>query len=112
MEAPDETARARIPSDLHTVFPDTKGIVEEIRIRGLPRGFPYWAPGRRVLQNAVERPGGIVYFAGDRRRHGPRPTRGAGDPPAAGRHRGKRPKSVLTALLSYRHTISHLRILS
>ena len=57
--------RRRMLDDLHAVFPETRGLVEETWIRRLPRGFPYWKPGRLAIQDALARPAGNVFFAGD-----------------------------------------------
>lgn len=63
--APDDEIRDRILSDVHAVFPETRGVIEETWIRRLPRGYPYWSPGRLALQDAIARPLGNIFFAGD-----------------------------------------------
>ncbi len=65
MKASDQEIRDRLLSDVHAVFPETRGLIEETWIRRLPHGYPYWAPGRLSLQDAVARPHGNIYFAGD-----------------------------------------------
>ena len=65
MNASDQEIRDTLLSDVHAVFPETHGLVEETWIRRLPHGYPYWSPGRLALQDAIARPHGNIYFAGD-----------------------------------------------
>jgi len=65
MNATDQEIRDRLLSDVHAVFPETRGLIEETWIRRLPHGYPYWSPGRLALQDAIARPHGNIYFAGD-----------------------------------------------
>ena len=65
MGATDQEIRERLLSDVHAVFPETRGLIEETWIRRLPDGYPYWSPGRLALQDAIARPHGNIYFAGD-----------------------------------------------
>ena len=63
--ASDREIRERFLSDVHAVFPETRGLIEETWIRRLPHGYPYWSPGRLALQDAIARPHGNIFFAGD-----------------------------------------------
>ena len=65
MNATDQEIRDTLLSDVHAVFPETRGMIEETWIRRLTHGYPYWAPGRLALQDAVARPLGNIFFAGD-----------------------------------------------
>ncbi len=65
LNAPDQEIRDRLLSDIHAVFPETRDLIEETWIRRLPHGYPYWSPGRLALQDAIARPHGNIYFAGD-----------------------------------------------
>ena len=65
LNAADQEIRDRLLSDVHAVFPETRGLIEETWIRRLPHGYPYWSPGRLSLQDAIARPHGNIYFAGD-----------------------------------------------
>ncbi|MGE0093637.1 MAG: flavin monoamine oxidase family protein [Alphaproteobacteria bacterium] len=65
LNATDQEIRDRLLSDVHAVFPETRGLIEETWIRRLPHGYPYWSPGRLALQDAIARPHGSIYFAGD-----------------------------------------------
>lgn len=65
MDATDQEIRDRLLSDVHAVFPETRGQIEETWIRRLTHGYPFWAPGRLARQDALARPLGNVFFAGD-----------------------------------------------
>lgn len=65
MNQPDELIRARFLADVYAVFPEVEGLVEETWIRRVPRGYPFWEPGRLGRQQALARPFENVYFAGD-----------------------------------------------
>jgi oxygen-dependent protoporphyrinogen oxidase len=64
-ELDDAEVEARFLSDLHDLYPQTRGIVEETVIQRWPRGLPYPRPGRSLLQPALLRPLDPVYLAGD-----------------------------------------------
>ena len=61
----DETVRDTFLADLHTVLPETRGIVAETVVHRWQRGFPYWPPGRLARQEALARPFRNLHFAGD-----------------------------------------------
>lgn len=61
----DDAVRERFLADLHDLFPETRGIVEEVAVRRWERGLPYPRPGRSLLQAALTRPLGPVVLAGD-----------------------------------------------
>jgi oxygen-dependent protoporphyrinogen oxidase len=61
----DAEVERRFLSDLHDLYPQTRGIVEETVIQRWPRGLPYPRPGRSLLQHALLRPLDPVYLAGD-----------------------------------------------
>lgn len=65
MSASDAEIRERLLSDVYAVYPETRGLIDETWIRRLPRGFPFWEPGRLRRQPALARPHKTVYFAGD-----------------------------------------------
>ncbi|MDR6955409.1 oxygen-dependent protoporphyrinogen oxidase [Ancylobacter sp. 3268] len=60
----DEIAR-RFKADLEKLFPQARGIVEEIVIQRWPLGAPYSFPGRAALQSALTRDLGRLHLAGD-----------------------------------------------
>jgi oxygen-dependent protoporphyrinogen oxidase len=55
----------RFHADLHALFPELQGIVQETVIRRWERGLPYPRPGRSLLQPALTRPLGPIHLAGD-----------------------------------------------
>ncbi len=61
----DETIAERFVADLHELFPEARGIVEETVIQRWERGLPYPRVGRSLLQPALTRPLDPVYLAGD-----------------------------------------------
>ncbi len=65
LSASDARIRERLLSDVHAVYPETRGLIEETWIRRLPQGFPFWEPGRLRRQPALARPHKTVFFAGD-----------------------------------------------
>ena len=65
LEAPEEEIRRLFLDDVYAVFPHLKGQIEETWIRRIRHGYPFWAPGRLAAQDAIARPLGNVYFAGD-----------------------------------------------
>lgn len=52
-------------TDLESLFPETRGIVREIKVQRWPKGAPYSFPGRAALQPALTSPLGRVFLAGD-----------------------------------------------
>ena len=65
MKRSDEEIRELFLADLHEIFPETRGIVQETWVQRWQRGYPFWAPGRLGHQSALARPYGTVHFAGD-----------------------------------------------
>ena len=61
----DEEVADRFVSDLVGIYPDLRGIVEEVMIQRWERGLPYAAVGRSRLQERLTRPLGRVHLAGD-----------------------------------------------
>lgn len=65
MKHTDDEIRELFLTDLHEIFPETRGIVSETWVQRWERGYPYWAPGRLAHQGALARPHGNIHFAGD-----------------------------------------------
>lgn len=65
MSRSDDAIRSCFLSDVHAIFPEVEGQVEETWIRRLPRGYPFWEPGRLGRQAALARPLENIHFAGD-----------------------------------------------
>jgi oxygen-dependent protoporphyrinogen oxidase len=65
MERDDDQIERAFLDDLHAVYPQTRGIVQETALLRLPRMLPYAVPGRSAVQPALERPLGRVQLAGD-----------------------------------------------
>ncbi len=61
----DAAITARYLADLHDLYPETRGLVEEVVIQRWERGLPYPRPGRSRLQPALTRPLDPIYLAGD-----------------------------------------------
>lgn len=61
----DDAVADRFTSDLHDLFPASRGIVEEVVIRRWERGLPYPRVGRSRLQPALTRSLSPVFLAGD-----------------------------------------------
>lgn len=61
----DGAITARYLADLHDLYPETRGAVEEIVIQRWERGLPYPRAGRSRLQPALTRPLDPIYLAGD-----------------------------------------------
>lgn len=51
--------------DLYDLYPQMRGLVREAVVQRWERGLPYPRPGRYRLQEALERPLGRLYLAGD-----------------------------------------------
>jgi oxygen-dependent protoporphyrinogen oxidase len=65
MEQPDAVVEQAFLDDLYAIYPEARGIVSETILLKLPRMLPYAAPGRSLIQPALERPLGRVHLAGD-----------------------------------------------
>lgn len=65
LEAPEDDIRRLFLDDVVAVFPHLKDQIEETWIRRIRHGYPFWAPGRLAAQDAIARPVGNVFFAGD-----------------------------------------------
>jgi protoporphyrinogen/coproporphyrinogen III oxidase len=61
----DAEVAERFGDDLCGLFPQVRGLVRELVIRRWPRGLPYAAVGRSLLQRPLTRPLGAVQLAGD-----------------------------------------------
>jgi oxygen-dependent protoporphyrinogen oxidase len=61
----DLEVAARFSADLIGVFPEARGIVDEVEIQRWEQGLPYPRPGRAQLQPALTRPLGPIHLAGD-----------------------------------------------
>jgi len=61
----DDAIRTRFLADLHELFPDARGLVEELAILRLEQGLPYPRVGRSRLQAALTRSFGPILLAGD-----------------------------------------------
>lgn len=61
----DDEIRDIFLRDVHEIFPETRGIVTETWVQRWELGYPYWPPGRLGFQEALARPVGPIYFAGD-----------------------------------------------
>jgi oxygen-dependent protoporphyrinogen oxidase len=65
LEKSDDEIREAIVSDLEDLFPGAKGVVDEVLVQRWDRAIPFAAPGRHLVQPALERGVGNVFFAGD-----------------------------------------------
>jgi protoporphyrinogen/coproporphyrinogen III oxidase len=65
LEKSDDEIRDAIVSDLEDVYPEAKGVVEEVIVQRWDGAIPFAAPGRHLVQQALERGVGNVFFAGD-----------------------------------------------
>ena len=65
-EKSDEGIRDTMLSDLHELFPETRGIIEEVLVQRWTHTVPYASPGRHLVQEALETPvHGSIFLAGD-----------------------------------------------
>jgi protoporphyrinogen/coproporphyrinogen III oxidase len=62
---PDEAVVSRFATDLNSVFPQLRNLIEEVVIQRWPNGIPFAAPGRGAHQACLETPVGRVILAGD-----------------------------------------------
>jgi oxygen-dependent protoporphyrinogen oxidase len=65
MEKSDDEIREAIVSDLYDLYPEATGVVEEVLVQRWDGAIPFAAPGRHLVQPALERGVGNVFFAGD-----------------------------------------------
>lgn len=65
LELPDGEIEAMFTDALLGLYPGLRGHVREVVIRRLERSLPYPAPGRHLLQPALERDLGRIHLAGD-----------------------------------------------
>jgi protoporphyrinogen/coproporphyrinogen III oxidase len=65
MEKSDDEIREAIVSDLEDLYPEARGVVEEVVVQRWDNAIPFAAPGRHLVQPALERGAGNVFFAGD-----------------------------------------------
>lgn len=65
MQLPDDEIARHFLADLEKLFPESCGIVREIRVQRWPQGAPYSFPGRAALQPALTRDLGRLHLAGD-----------------------------------------------
>jgi len=61
----DSEVGQRFLADLGAIYPEARGIVDEVVIQRWDRGLPYAAVGRSLLQEPLTRPLGRVQLAGD-----------------------------------------------
>jgi oxygen-dependent protoporphyrinogen oxidase len=62
----DDDRIAKIFSDdLISIFPEARGIIDEVVIQRWEHGLPHPRPGRHLVQPALERPLGRIFLAGD-----------------------------------------------
>jgi oxygen-dependent protoporphyrinogen oxidase len=61
----DQAVVSRFTSDLNSVFPQLRNLIEEVVIQRWPKGIPFAAPGRGAHQTCLETPVGRVILAGD-----------------------------------------------
>jgi oxygen-dependent protoporphyrinogen oxidase len=65
LDEDDEDVVQTYLSDLYDLFPELDGIVEETVVQRWERALAHVRPGRHLLQDALERPLGNVFLAGD-----------------------------------------------
>jgi oxygen-dependent protoporphyrinogen oxidase len=62
----DEEVRVRIVRDVERLFPEARGVVDEVMVERWEHAIPFARPGRHRLQPALEAGvDGTVFFAGD-----------------------------------------------
>lgn len=62
----DEEIRSAMLADLYEIYPDTRGIVQEVVVQRWSYTVPFAAPGRHLVQAALERPiHASIFLAGD-----------------------------------------------
>jgi protoporphyrinogen/coproporphyrinogen III oxidase len=65
LEKSDDEIKDAIVADLDDLYPGAKGVVEEVLVQRWDNAIPFAAPGRHLVQEALERGTGNVFFAGD-----------------------------------------------
>jgi protoporphyrinogen/coproporphyrinogen III oxidase len=66
LERTDDEIAATLADDLADLYPEAKGVVSEVLVQRWERAIPFAAPGRHLVQAALERGvGDAVFFAGD-----------------------------------------------
>jgi protoporphyrinogen/coproporphyrinogen III oxidase len=61
----DASVARRFTADLEALYPEARGIVDELVVQRWERGLPFAAVGRSRLQAALARPLGRIHLAGD-----------------------------------------------
>lgn len=64
-ELDDERIAEVFSEDLISIYPEARGIIEEVVIQRWENGLPHPRPGRHRVQAALERPLGRIFLAGD-----------------------------------------------
>jgi len=65
-EQSDEGIGDTMLSDLHELFPESRGIVEDVVVQRWTHTVPFASPGRHLVQRALETPvHGSIFLAGD-----------------------------------------------
>lgn len=65
-EKSDEGIRDTMLADLHEIYPESRGIVEDVLVQRWTHTVPYASPGRHLLQQALEGPvHRSIFLAGD-----------------------------------------------
>jgi len=65
-EKSDEGIRDTMLADLHEIYPESRGIIEDVLVQRWTHTVPYASPGRHLLQQALE--GQVhrsIFLAGD-----------------------------------------------
>ncbi len=65
LQKTDDEIRVAFTKDIEEIFPQAKGVIQEIIIRRLPGAQPFPFPGRHKYQAALERDLGNIFLAGD-----------------------------------------------
>lgn len=65
LEMSDDEIKAEFTKDIEEIFPEAKGLIQEVIIRRLPGAQPFPFPGRHKYQAALERDLGNIFLAGD-----------------------------------------------
>jgi protoporphyrinogen/coproporphyrinogen III oxidase len=65
LEKSDDEIRDAIVADLDDLYPGAKEVIEEVLVQRWDNAIPFAAPGRHLVQGALERGAGNVFFAGD-----------------------------------------------
>jgi oxygen-dependent protoporphyrinogen oxidase len=66
IEKSDSAIRDAMLADLYGLYPESRGIVEDVLVQRWSHTVPYATPGRHLLQDALERPmHDSIFLAGD-----------------------------------------------